>query len=132
MNKKIFCNDENPNDTIPEEIDDDLIMGLGLMMAAVDSLPADVDEERVELVELVCEMMRKLVDGQDAVVNFSVHHPLRSCGSVTIMARELTFENTPLLVRLASMGDDFEVLPRTDDRVELVIGFEGLTKRRRK
>lgn len=94
-----------------------------------DAKPAAVVIPRLKQMEFAYAVMKYLVrDIPGCSLSYKLHEPFKSCGSITVEAKELYFIKREWFARAAEFASNVEIYPLTNGRVRLSMGFWGLAK----
>ncbi len=113
-----------------DENGDETIKALEEMIAAYEAHPAIICPTKLQQMELCYAILKKLVAdyGDEVEVEYKPHEPFQSMGYISFKSDSLEFSDTKLLSKAIAMADNVEMSPLLNNRIELALSFDGLTK----
>lgn len=107
---------------------DSFILALGHAISAQDSKPAIVDLHRIAQFQEAYHILEALAAHSGACLTYELNTPYKSMGSISLRSADLIFDAPAALAKAAGLASVVEVYPRTDDTIEMVFSFHGLTR----
>lgn len=117
-----FTSDEEVLDAM-----DSVIVTVGEIAEKEDQRTAIVNPYRLKQIQFVYASLKYLLNGTDARVEYKLHSPYKSVGSVSAIGRNLTLTHPDWFVRMAELASNVDIYPKTDGTVKLDFTFHGLT-----
>jgi|GEM_PF-1492367 len=133
MSKK---DSESENDLRHEEKDEedeesllDCIDLIALKVMESESKPYVVVPEKERLVRGVYYVIRRIVRGTDLCVDYQLHSPFPSTGSVSVTGRKITFSSPALFASIIEIAENFDIYTKLDGTAEMDLSFNGMTRK---
>lgn len=120
---------KNPFDSNNGNIsDEDFVKIIADMVAKEGGLPQEVIPENVALVKAVYEAMKYAAEGTGVKVTYVLHKPYRTCGSVTIIGKNISIISPELFTKCARYASNIEIYTKTNGDTQIDFGFNNLTR----
>lgn len=119
--------DEFSSEDEIEKALDEIVLPIGKLARDQDNQTAVVNVDNVKKVVYVYKVMKYLTKSTKAKVQCDIQKPFKSMGSVTVIGKDVTFTNTEMFVKAASLASNVDIFARTDNTIEIDFTFHGLT-----
>ena len=106
---------------------DEIVLTVGNAVQAEDNQPSILNVQNVKKVAYVYKLMKFLLRGTGAKVEYKLNEPFKSMGSVSVIGKQIPIKNTESLIEAAKLASNYDVFVRTDKTVEMDFTFHGLT-----
>ena len=73
------------------------------------------------------ELIKSSVSGIGVKVDYHVNEPMVNMGYISIVGKNIKFNNPKVIEEVAALADNFEVYPRTDGTVKINFTFQNVT-----
>lgn len=114
-----------------EEVDemlDDILRSLGEQIIAEDNKTAMINPIKAQQVMYTYKLLKYLTKNTGAKVTYELYSPLKSMGSVTVVGKNIVFQQHNWFFKAIEFASNFEAYPKLDGTVEMNFTFHGLTK----
>lgn len=116
----------DPDDGVSPELDA-LIVSLGWMHRAVDTLPAILNQEEIQRLRLTYELVKHITKDIEGVeVSYAMHTPYKSSGHVSVVAKRLEFLRPDRFMKVIELVGNMDLYTKTDGTVCLDFSFNKL------
>lgn len=85
------------------------------------------DPNKTQAVLCTYKILKYLTKGTKAKVTYELNKPYKSMGCVSIVGKEIMFDNQEWFVTAVKLASNFDVYPKTDGTVQMDFTFHGLT-----
>ena len=106
---------------------DEIVMTVGKSVRAADNQPAILNIQNVKKVAYVYKLMKFLLQGTGAKVEYKLHEPFKSMGSVSVIGKQIPIKSPEAFAEAAKLASSYDVFVRTDKTIEMDFTFHGLT-----
>lgn len=128
-NEELGFDTEFMTDEEVEQMLDSLVTTVAEEAAADDSKTAIINPYKIQQVLYTYKVLKYLVKGiKGAKVDYELHEPYRSMGSVSVVGKDLIFRKPEWFMKAVELANNFEVYPKTNGTVQMNFTFHGLTK----
>jgi hypothetical protein len=116
-----FVSEEDADRTL-----DEIIMSVGKSMQEEDNQPSILNIQTVKKVAYVYKLMKFLLRGTGAKVEYKLNEPFKSMGSVSVIGKQIPIQNVNALIEAAKLASSYDVFVKTDKTVEMDFTFHEL------
>ena len=109
------------------EDNDAVILALGEMIETEETKTAIINPRRFAQMRLCYELIQKMMQGSEAEVNYRLHEPFKSMGSITLEADNLIIQHPEVLRMMCALCSNAECYPLTNGKIRMVFAFDRLT-----
>lgn len=128
-NEELGFDTEFMTDEEVEQMLDSLVTTVAEEASADDSKTAIINPYKIQQVLYTYKVLKYLVKGiKGAKVDYELHEPYRSMGSVSVVGKDLIFRKPEWFMKAVELANNFEVYPKTNGTVQMNFTFHGLTK----
>lgn len=110
-----------------EEMLDGLLTIVGEQAKNEDDRNAIINPKKAQMVLCTYKLLKYLTKGSGAKVTYALNEPYKSMGSVSVIGKNLTFNNIKWFMAAVRMSSNFNVYPKTNGTVQMDFTFHGLT-----
>ena len=72
-------------------------------------------------------LIKRSVSGSGVKVDYHVNAPMVSMGYISIVGKNIKFNNPKVIEKVATLADNFVVYPKTDGTIEIDFTFHDVT-----
>lgn len=120
--EKEFITDEEVEEALAG-----LLNFIGEQVTEENSKTAIINKPKAQMVLCTYKLLKYLTKGSSAKVTYALNEPYRSMGSVSVVGKDLVFNNSKWFTAAISMASNFNVYPKTNGTVQMDFTFHGLT-----
>ena len=102
---------------------------LGQWILEDEKQPGIISPVRYQQFRLSHDLLQKLITGSDMKIDYEIHEPFNSMGSITIEGDQLEFANCRWLSRAVGFADNLEVYPLATGKIRMVLTFHGMVRK---
>lgn len=118
-----FMTDDEINEAL-----DSLVAAAAESIEMEDNKTALVNPFRIRDVRLTYEVLKRITKGTGAKVTYELNQPYKSMGSVSVVGRNIMFNNVAWFLKAIELSSNLDIYPKTDGTVQMDFTFHGLTK----
>lgn len=128
-NEELGFDTEFMTDDEVEQMLDSLVTTVAEEAMADDNKTSIINPYKIQQVLYTYKVLKYLVKGiKGAKVDYELHEPYRSMGSVSVVGKDLIFRKPEWFMKAVELANNFEVYPKTNGTVQMNFTFHGLTK----
>lgn len=116
--------------TTDEEVEamiEGLLNFIGEQVEEEDNKNAVINPKKAQMVLSTYKLLKYLTKGSGAKVTYALNEPYKSMGSVSVVGKNLIFDNAEWFMAAVKMSSNFNVYPKTNGTVQMDFTFHGLT-----
>lgn len=118
---------EFSSDSEVEEMLESLTLLIAEQADTDDNRTSVVNINRIKSVLYTYKVMSYLTKGISAKVTYKLNEPYKSMGSVSVVGKNLMFENPKWFMAAVKLASNFNVYPKSNGTVQMDFTFHGLT-----
>lgn len=111
-----------------EDSFDSFFLEITNMAEIEDQKTAIIVPKRIAQLLLAYKTLKKVTNGTNAKVTYTLHEPYKSMGSISVIGNNLEVINIELFKKAVELSSNIEVYSRTDGSFQMNFTFHGLTK----
>lgn len=92
-----------------------------------ENAPAIINPDKILQMQVAHKILKQVAKGTGAKVTYKLHKPFKSMGSVSILGKNIKFDNPEWFIRLSKLASNVDIYPRTDGNIMIDFTFHGLT-----
>ncbi|MCD7821038.1 MAG: hypothetical protein LUG64_02375 [Clostridiales bacterium] len=124
------CDDFNEDRLSNEEKElNDYFAWLGQLINESESGVSIAIPEKMRGVQVVYDIMKRIVKGVNVKMSCKVNQPYASTGAIIIVGKEIFITDPALFAQAMKLVSVWEVYPKTDGNIQLDLTFNGLTRK---
>ncbi len=125
--EKIFIDGDYVDDETIDRTLDSLAKIFSKIPKNEDGHISVTNPRKAEAVIYTYKVLKHITKGTSTKVTCRLNEPVKSVGVVSVVGKEIIFDNPLLFVAAAKAASNVDVYPKTDGTIQLDFGFNGIT-----